>query len=80
MEYDAGGTGCILIKRKVLEGMDAPFSSKLNKDGTRKVGGDIWFCDRVKRKGFKIWAHWGYACSHLKEIDLINVARLMLNK
>lgn len=80
MEYDAGGTGCILIKRKVLEGMDKPFMSKMKKDGTRAVGGDIWFCDRVKRKGFKIWAHWDYACSHIKDIDLINVARLMLNK
>ena len=78
MEYDAGGTGCILIKRKVLESLDAPFMSKLKKDGTRDVGSDLWFCKRAKDRGFHIWAHWGYACKHMKRIDLIDVGRLML--
>jgi hypothetical protein len=78
MEYDAGGTGCILIKRKVLENLDAPFLSKMKKDGTRDVGSDLWFCERARRKGFEIWAHWDYACKHMKRIDLIDVARMML--
>jgi hypothetical protein len=78
MEYDAGGTGCILIKRRVLEALDAPFKSKLNKDGMRDVGSDLWFCKRAKDKGFKIWAHWGYACRHMKRYDLLNVAKIML--
>lgn len=78
MRYDAGGSGCILIKRKVLENIQAPFLSKMKKDGTRDVGSDIWFCERARVKGFEIWAHWEYACKHLKRIDLLDVARLML--
>jgi hypothetical protein len=77
-EYDAGGTGCILIKRKVLEGVKAPFLSKLNPDGTRNVGMDLWFCQKAKQRGFRIWAHWEYACQHIKDVDLLDVARLLL--
>ena len=77
-EYDAGGTGCILIKRKVLEKIKAPFLSKMNEDGTRNVGMDLWFCHRAKKAGFRIWAHWDYACQHIKEIDLLDVGRMML--
>ena len=78
MQYDAGGTGCILIKRKVLEALEAPFKSKLHRDGTRHTGSDLYFCSRAKKKGFEIWAHWEYACKHLKRIDLIDAARMIL--
>lgn len=78
MEYDAGGTGCILIKRKVLESLEAPFKSKMNKDGTRDVGSDLWFCERARRKGFKIWAHWDYSCMHFKDYDLLNIGRMLI--
>lgn len=81
MQYDAGGTGCILIKRKVLEHqkMNAPFLSKINKKtGTREVGMDLWFCERAKKLGFEIWADWDYACEHHKRVDLLDVARMAL--
>jgi len=80
MQYEAGGTGCILIKRKVLEKIKRPFLSKLKPNGTREVGMDLWFCERARRAGFQIWADWNYACEHYKEIELINVARLVLNQ
>lgn len=77
-EVDAGGTGCILIHRRVLEKIKAPFKSKLNEDGFRLVGSDLYFCERAKKAGFKVWAYWDYACSHFKTIDLCDVARLVL--
>jgi len=72
MQYDAGGTGCILIKRKVLEHpkMNRPFLSKLYPNGTREVGMDLWFCERARKLGFEIWADWEYSCSHHKEVGV----------
>lgn len=78
MEYDAGGTGCVLIKRRVLEALEAPFKSKLYKDGTRHTGSDLYFCKRAQKKGFKIWAHWEYACKHIKRMDLLDAARMII--
>jgi len=78
VEVDAGGTGCVLIKRKVIAALEAPFKSKMKRDGTRKYGQDLYFCERAKKKGFKIWTHWDYACQHFKTIDLIEVARMLL--
>lgn len=78
-QVDAGGTGCILIHRRVLENLEAPFKSKLNKQGFRDVGSDLYFCQRAKKKGYEVWVYWDYACSHYKEIDLNDVARLVLN-
>jgi hypothetical protein len=78
-EADRVGTGCILIKRKVLEDFDAPFKCIVDKKtGIRKLGEDITFCDRAKKKGFKIWGHWDFVCSHYKEVDLLDVAQLLL--
>ena len=72
-EIDAGGTGCMMIRRQVLEVIKAPFESDWNEDGTRGTGSDIKFCDKAKEKGFKVWAHWDYICSHYKRVNLLDI-------
>ena len=67
-EVDAIGTGCMLIKRKVLEALEAPFTRIWNKDGTMDTGVDFHFCEQAKAKGFKVWAHYDYLCNHFKAI------------
>ena len=39
-------------------------------DGSVFKGEDITFCERAKKQGFKIYAHYDYPCTHFKEIDL----------
>ncbi len=78
-EADRTGSGCILIKRKVLETIKAPFNTKKAKDGVRMAGEDMEFSRKVKAAGFKIWGHWDYCCSHYKTIDLMAVAELIIN-
>ena len=79
VEIDAGGTGCILIKRKVLEKIKRPFESVWNdKTGIREKGSDIYFCEKVKSKGFKIWTHWDYICDHYKTLSLFDVADIIV--
>lgn len=77
IEVDAGGTGCILIKRSVLEAVKAPFESSWDEDGIRTLGSDIKFCEKAKQAGFKIWCHWDYICSHYKTVDLLDIIKLI---
>lgn len=75
MEIASGGTGCILIARRVLEHPDmrAPFLDIYNEDGIRTLTEDVTFIRRAREAGFKAWAAMEYRCSHLKEVDLLNV-------
>lgn len=79
-KIDRAGSGCILIKRNVLEKIKAPFKVKLDKDGVRTVGEDMMFSDRVWKAGFEMWGNWDYCCSHYKTVDLMSVADLILKK
>lgn len=70
-EVDAVGSGCMLIKRDVLRTLDGqPFAFEYNEDGTVKKAGDINFCEKVRQRGFTVWADWDTPCRHYKEVDL----------
>ena len=69
-EVDAIGMGCYLVARRVLEGIKEPVQSYVYNDGSSFKGEDIVFCERAKKQGFKIYAHYDYRCTHFKEIDL----------
>lgn len=72
-EVDAGGTGCVLIARRVLEKVRPAFIREWDEDGIQTISSDILFCRRAKDAGFEIWAHFGYPCHHFKPTDLIQV-------
>lgn len=74
-EVDAIGSGCFLVSRRVIERLkdQQPFMRQWNKDGTVEVGGDYSFCQKVKKAGFKIWAHFDYPCHHFNEVSLVEV-------
>jgi hypothetical protein len=76
-EVDAVGTGCFLVARRVFEN-DAmrrgPFLRTTYDDGRVEKGNDIAFCERAKRQGFRVWAHFDYPCDHHVELSLNEVA------
>ena len=78
MKIGAVGTGCVLIKREVIEALwPFPFELLLDETGTHKVlGSDLHFCKKARGKGFEIWAHFEYCCSHYKCADLDVLAEL----
>lgn len=76
-KVDAIGTGCIFIKRGVLEKMKTPFSY-IYEDGVLVRSDDIAFCDRCGEAGIDIWAHWDYQCSHFKTVDLMLLADMIV--
>lgn len=59
-KVDAVGTGCILIKRNVLEKMDKPYFRFVYEDGILVNGEDFDFCERVGDVYFDA----RYKCKH----------------
>ena len=78
-QADRVGTGCILFKRSVFKRIEAPFLSGVDKKtGMRVLGEDILFSDKARKEGYKLWGHWDYTCSHYKEVDLLDIAQLLI--
>lgn len=71
-DCDAVGSGCMIVGRHVLEGMEPPWFVR-ETDGRGLVinGPDFYFCRKAKAAGFKIQSHFGYPCRHFKEVELI---------
>lgn len=62
------GTGCILIKRKVLEALKAPFHSEFDEDGVQTFGTDFAFCRKATQAGFKVYTTTHRRCEHFKTV------------
>lgn len=77
-KVDAVGSGCFVVARRVIEALqyNLPFMRQWNEDGTVEVGGDFSFCQKIRKKGFEVWAHFNYPCYHFNEVELgeINIA------
>lgn len=65
---DAVGTGCIAIKRRVLEKLPAPFQAVYDRDGMLAYGEDINFCRRAIWAGFKVGANYNCMCEHYDDV------------
>lgn len=73
-EVDALGTGCLCVKREVLEKMPMPFIDKVREGtGDRELGHDLYFCKRAREMGYKVWADWDLICEHTKELPIIPI-------
>lgn len=73
LTVDVVGTGCILIKRKVLETIKAPFLVENDEDGIIKYGTDFAFCRRAKAAGFNIYTTRHRFCEHYKEMGMLEM-------
>jgi hypothetical protein len=81
MEVDAAGSGQMIIARRVLEKLEYPFRNEYDRDGVKKLGLDLNFCQRAKELGFQVFAHTDYICSHIVPFDLKTIyATLVENK
>ncbi len=77
---DAVGTGCVLFARRVFDDPEmrkAPFQRTTYPDGRVEHGNDMAFSKRARDAGHEIWAHYGYPCGHINELDLTEVIRVL---
>lgn len=81
IEVDAIGSGVIVIRRDVLEAMvnDQPFCNIYNEQGLKMLGLDLSFCKKAKAKGFGVFCHLDYICSHWQKLDLKTVYQAVMN-
>ncbi len=80
MEIDAAGSGQMMIARRVLEEVKYPFRNEYDRDGIKKLGLDLNFCQMVKEAGFKVWIHLDYISSHWVPFDLKEVYRILIER
>jgi len=70
LEVAIVGTGCILIKRKVLESLKAPFHCEFDEEGIITYGTDFAFCRKATNAGFKVYTTMHRRCEHYKKVGL----------
>lgn len=82
MEAKWGGTGCMLINRRVLEHPDMkhPFQEEVDEWGISQVGHDMVFCQKAREAGFRVWAAMDCICHHYDEVDLALMGALLSRK
>jgi len=78
-QVDVTTCACTLIKRKVMEkvGKRAFKFTMTDEWGTEGYSEDFYFCERVKKAGFKIWNDYTQLASHFKDTDMKTVNDLM---
>lgn len=83
VDYVEGmATGCIFIKRHVLEKIPSPwFEFKFN-DKTREIthGEDLNFCHKTNELGLKFFTDYSMVCHHYKKLSLLDVDNLIQSK
>ena len=67
------GTGCILIKRKVLENLKAPFHSEFDDDGIQTYGTDFAFCRKATQANYKVYTTVHRRCEHFKKVGFSDI-------
>jgi len=73
IKCDAIGTGCILIKRKVLEKLESPFTILIDDNGVCTMGTDFAFCKKATENGFEVYSSTKLVCEHVKETGLLDI-------
>lgn len=84
-KIDAGGTGCMLIKREVLEKMvkehEYPFEfgDRIVEGQRRTMSEDVEFCERAINLGFEVWLDERIIPIHLGSQQIIKYGSLGSN-
>lgn len=65
------GGGCLLLSRRALEQVEAPyFAFHYNERGQMDLGEDIYFGRKLEAAGIPLYAHMGVQCNHVKTVVL----------
>jgi len=76
LKVDVVGTGCILIARRVLEALKAPFHTDFDEDGILEAGTDFAFCRKAAATGFEIFTAPQRMCEHYKSVGMLGFQSL----
>lgn len=78
---DAVATGCMLVKREVLEEMRdgglAPFEDLFDEEGVLITNDDMAFCMKCDDLGIEVYADWDVVCDHFKTVSLLEMLKFI---
>jgi len=68
-------TGCMFIKREVIEQLAKPYFEHVYDKDTRMIveGEDLGFCRKVNELGFNFLVDYDMVCAHFKTLNLLDV-------
>ena len=67
------GGGMMIIARRVLESIRAPFADVYDADGIFTEGEDLSFCRRAVEAGFEIWCDMSAPLAHVKPAEMLTL-------
>jgi len=71
-QVDIVASGCMLIKRKVLESMKWPyFFLKPDYKKQEFASEDIGFCENVRNMGLEVWCDFSICCGHIGSATIL---------
>lgn len=82
-EVDAVATGCMLVKREVLEkmrstkGYEPCFEDLFNENGELITNDDMAFCIKCNDLGIPVYADWDIICDHFKTVSLLEMMKFI---
>ena len=79
-EISVGGSGAMIIARRVFDRVRPAFERTWNEDGTCDIGSDFYFCKKARDAGFKVFAHYDYPCDHYKEKNLTSLYTMFMQR
>jgi hypothetical protein len=81
-EVDAGGAGCLLIRRDIFEFTDWPWFKWIERPDGSQMSEDIYFFQKANKAGFVLKVDPKIICHHFKTINLTSlmVARMKNRK
>lgn len=69
VEADIVGTGCVAIRRCVLEDLPRAFQETIDADGNL-VSDDVNFCRAARNYGYRVGVHMDVRCDHITTVSL----------
>lgn len=76
IDFVAGiATGCLFIRRSILEKMEKPYFEFKYDPETRNMteGEDLGFCLKMQKAGKRFFIDYSLVCHHFKQISLLDV-------
>lgn len=73
-EADAGGAGCLLIRREVFDRVHWPWFKWVEKPDGSQTSEDIWFFRKANKAGLRVTVEPNVICNHFKTVNLTPLA------
>jgi len=68
-ETGAVGTGGMLVQRRVLDALEAPWFES-GRTGPDALGEDLWFCTKARKKGFRTYVDLDTRMGHMTTTEV----------